>query len=192
MVQVGISGDRPTAFADLTSLTEDLEFAGRAFERAMQLNDGSLEHRALWEAGLISYRRCFEEGRPAVSGGYRSRLEIPFALVDELFANDEDLRAVHLKMLELAKQHVAHRSHATATQSSVVLLLSDPSMGREVLGVHCFTMQFAVPTDEFIAQAIAVSARLFAALSVERKELADTILGEFQAREPLELYPKGV
>jgi hypothetical protein len=45
-----IEGDRLTAFADLTSLAEDLEFAGKAFERSMPLDDGGLDYRSLWEA----------------------------------------------------------------------------------------------------------------------------------------------
>ncbi len=72
---VPISGGLPAWLADLASIAADLESAHRFIERYIELarnrpSDGEspvdTDMQALWNAGVIAYRRAFTSGRSLV------------------------------------------------------------------------------------------------------------------------------
>jgi hypothetical protein len=116
--------------ADLFSISEELkavmgifeqvEHLLTEFERSTDANEqltltGIV--RALTDAGIIAYGRCFARGRSAF--GHGTRHAIPQEIIDALPA---ELREVHELAVNLRHQNVAHRLDDNA-QSRVVAIL---------------------------------------------------------------------
>lgn len=150
---LAMGGDGPARLADLSSVALDLGFAAEAFHRVAEMDEeaDSLARRALWDAGVIAYRRGFNTGRSLLAKAPREHL--PQAVVDAL---DPALRQAHDEVLEEANQHVAHRV-AEHEQARVILLLSNPKVGRWVDGLTMFHMRY-IGADEERARAAALVA----------------------------------
>lgn len=66
-----LTGDTPSLIADLRSVETDLRYAARLFVRVAELDpDADADARqALYDAGVIAYRRGFTGGRSLVTKG---------------------------------------------------------------------------------------------------------------------------
>ena len=186
--------------ADLESLAEDFGFAGHTFAQAailaQQIDDPELVAsdvvaRALWEAGVISYRRGFSEGRPLVGGGAQSRLRVTNTKVNELVADgvlsDAD-RAIHDRLRRYGDKHVAHRVDDDAEQADVLVVLSNPSGDRRVLGLGTRAARLALPEVSFLESASHVAERLHASAIRERNELRRQIMNDMAEHDVDDLY----
>jgi hypothetical protein len=120
-----------------------------------------------------------------ISGGYKQRLKIPYEMVNDVL--DGALRAVHDRLDDLTNKHVAHRV-GDAEQARVLLVLSNPVVGRSVDGVINLTLRFAMPDSDFLAGAALAAQQLRDAVRRELDELGQAIVEEMAGRDIDELY----
>jgi hypothetical protein len=115
--EVTLIDPHASQLADLETIIHDLRFVLAACAQRLDIQDvmshatdpSSQESlrvaaRALTEASIITYGRCFGNGASAVLRG--SRATIPDEVMAEL---SNELRAAHDDVLELRNHHVAHR-----------------------------------------------------------------------------------
>lgn len=115
---------------DLQSLINDLEFVADACDELQTRVPTMTSRRALWEAAVIAYGRCFSSGGSAVVAK-QSRTRIP----DELLATlSEADQACHRDIVQLRNQHIGHRVDLRMHKVVVFVTLSPPSEEREVKG----------------------------------------------------------
>ena len=134
-LHVGITGPAAGHLADMISIAQDLNLAERctrSYAGTQQPEDNdsrSLLRQALWNAGLIAYRRAFTSGRSLIVDR-ASRLN----LRDQLLALVDDAsRDVHRQAWEMANEHVAHR--AGQQEQGTVNAILHPPPDRRVLAL---------------------------------------------------------
>jgi hypothetical protein len=187
---VPFGGHRAAGLADLYSLASDLEFAQQAFAVVAEIvaEYGDRESvaqdvvpRALWEAGLISYRRACTGGRPLLRDGVQHRLRFTRSLMDSLVSDEllsDEERATHDRLFHLAEKHVAHRADDDAERAEVWLVLSNPSEGRRVETVGMRTTRPAIESATFRLSASKVAQHLHAIVETDRNNLARLVMME--------------
>lgn len=110
-------------------------------------DDGVLESdeatliRSMWESAVISYGRCFEEGKGHLTG--RSRARVPQDIVDDLPA---EYRVTHLAVIEERSKHIAHRVNRLQ-QAQVLVALADPDEERGVATMTTMLLHQVVRRD---------------------------------------------
>lgn len=167
MPQVGIRGQAIGDIADLHSIIADLDFArecAHAYAAPADEHREELKMRALWSAGIISYRRAFGSGRALlVDQGRRPRLDTQLVA---LLADEQ--RTVHEQVMEMASKHVAHRVGEHEQAAGVAVLEPHPSP-RRVVGVGLLRAHMIGPPCE-VAQTLSQICTLF---MTELQTLAD-------------------
>lgn len=159
MPQVALSGPGPSTLADLYSQARDLSFAAACMRECRKIaasNDQVVESatpvpQALFNAGLISYRRAFNSGRAHLMPK-KSRFSLSDVLLQAL---STEQRTVHYEMLKTANGHIAHRV-GEGEDARVVALLAPAPQDREVVALGSLSLQFMGPTEEFASDAIAL------------------------------------
>ncbi len=189
-LQVPLDGPAAGFTADLDSIARDLKFA-RSCAAAYVANedhedseDHSILLQALWNAGVISYRRATSKGTGhLVTQGKRPRLEKE--LVPLL---SEEQRQVHEQVMDMADKHVAHRVR-DYEQARVVAVLEPPPGERRVVGIGVLGVHMIGPTPE-VAQHLAEICALFLdVLSAQAAANNDALTKELNASADLdELY----
>ncbi len=94
-------------FAELKMLRLDMDHARALFERLAEMPDLIGDFRlsfALWTSGVITYRRCFADGKGLEKG--RGRRLVPQRFIDELSPGQREL---HVDALDMANRQIAHR-----------------------------------------------------------------------------------
>ena len=94
-------------FAELRMLRLDMDHARSLFERLAEMPGLMGDFRlsfALWTAGVVSYRRCFIDGK-SLEGGRGPGLLLQ-RFIDAL---DPGQRELHIDALDLANRQIAHR-----------------------------------------------------------------------------------
>lgn len=94
-------------FAELRMLRLDMEHARTFLKRLAELPEPAGDitlTSALWTSGVITYRRCFADGKGLEKG--RGRRLVPQRFIDAL---DPGQRELHDEALEMANRHIAHR-----------------------------------------------------------------------------------
>ena len=170
-----LGGPGPARLADLRSILMDIVFAGDAFGRVAELdvddpNTDPSVRRALWDAGVIAYRRGFTSGKALLAKAQREQL--PQAVIDGL---EPALQQAHEEVIEEANRHVAHRvlEHEAA---QVILLLSNPAVGRSVEGVFGFHLRYVGADTDRARAAAAVAVLLQGFLTAEVEALEQGLI----------------
>lgn len=184
--QVGLSGPAAGWLADLGSIVRDLQFAKECASGYSQLmgNGDTLVPHALWNAGVMSYRRAFNAGRGhLVDGGSRPRLDQH--LVGILTAEQ---RAAHDEIYQTANQHVAHRVDSREGATVSVFLYPPPyQMGIAAigdLGVHMIG-----PMPELANKLVEIVGVFLQVLKEERERSSRLVMAQIVAEcELAELY----
>jgi hypothetical protein len=185
MYGAALSGETPSLIADLRSIENDLRYAARLFERIARTDadDDADLRQALYDAGAVAYRRGFTSGRSLVTKG-RSRTKVPNEILDSL---DPQFRHAHEAVLERANTHIAHRV-SDAEQGRVVLLLNNPSLGREVQGVMYVFARFVGPTSEDALRAAEVAKLLANSVTAFVESVEAELLESAKDRDLQKLY----
>ncbi len=190
LAQVGLTGPAAGWVADVDSICRDLVFAKQCAEgyAAMIGGEDHVVARALWNAGLIAYRRALNTGRGhLVKKGSRPRL------LDDLVPMLSDTqKETHELAYEMANQHVAHRvgDHELA---SVGILLNPPSAPRGVAGVALLGAHMIGPELGVAEKFAAVCEVFLNALEAERSQSLQALQEAVIATGSLdELYAKAV
>ncbi len=186
--QLALSGPAAGFVADLYSVSQDLVFArdcAMAYAAKIEQEQGSaadsLAVRALWNAGAISYRRAFSTGSGhLVAQGKRLRLDAQFVAL-----LDEEQKAAHTLVLEMANKHIAHRvgDHEGAV---IVALLEPPPSPRSVAGVGTMSVRMIGP-ERSVAEHLAVICDVFLGeVTAEFNRRTNGMLIELQASPDLD------
>jgi hypothetical protein len=113
-------------FADIASIVQDLNLCMKMCERLIESLDSGREdpvlQASLWTSAIIGYARCFATGkRFGISDKYLSRL-------------NGDPVGAHKFFMNMRDKHIAH-SVNPFEQTKIGLVLSDPEMGKKVIGI---------------------------------------------------------
>jgi hypothetical protein len=177
-----VGGELPSRIADLLSAAIDVQFAQAAFERVANEKDELLT-RALWEAGVIAYRRGFTSGR-ALLAADRSRTRVPSEIVENL---EPPLQEIHASILEAANKHVAHRVDDRELLK-VILLLSNPVVARGVLGVTHIHARYVAPPAEEARDAGRLAELIRTEIEAAVKDLEEALVAEATKTDIAALY----
>lgn len=146
---VPISGGLPAWLADLASIAADLESAARFIGRYIELaqnrpSDGAsafdTDMQALWNAGVIAYRRAFTSGRSLVLPK-ESRPKLADSILAQL---SEEGRATHESLWDQANKHVAHRV-ADLEQARIYAALAPEGAERSIQGIARLHVRYIGP-----------------------------------------------
>jgi hypothetical protein len=155
---VPISGGLPAWLADLASIAADLETAHRFIERYIELarnrpSDGEspvdTDMQALWNAGVIAYRRAFTSGRSLVLPK-ESRPKLADKILAQL---SEDGRTTHESLWDQANKHVAHRV-ADLEQARIYAALAPEGSEPSIQGVARLHVRFIGPDPADASKAL--------------------------------------
>lgn len=180
-----LSGDTPCLIADLRSIEHDLRYASRLFARVAEVDaeDDPDLRQALFDAGAIAYRRGFTTGRSLISKG-ESRRKVPDEIIDSL---EQGSRRAHEAVLERANTHIAHRV-SDAEQGRVILLLNNPTFGREVQGVAWFFARFVGPDSDDALRAAHTAELIAESIAALVESVQDQLLETAKIRDVDALY----
>lgn len=158
--------------ADLLSIANDVN---RVTTRCDLLLDDDVPipdevRDGLWEACLITYRRSFTRGRPAMKNtASRDRRRLTDGEMAVFDADDWD---VHHEILRQADKHVAHRVDNDSEQTAVVAILDSAG---ERLGLAVMNARQVSTGRGEIEGLRRISSKLYAHLAelidIERKTL---------------------
>lgn len=183
----GISGPLPGTIADVASLASDFAFAQEAFARVAQEVLDDTVRRALWDAGIVAYRRGFTGGRGFLQQ-HRGRTKIS---PDAVAALEPPMQELHEAILDEANRHIAHRVD-DREQVTVTLLLRNPLLGQVLEGVAVLHARYIGPFPERAAAASSLAGTLQAAMTVELERLKQTLLESAQRSDIAALYEGAV
>lgn len=153
--RVVIEGQLPARIADLWSVGADLKFVADCCDELLvdpptDESDPSVVRRALWEAAVIAYGRCYRNGKGHIEPG-ATRFRIPDTLIDQLDARTPGRRTTHDAALASRDQHIAHRV-SVDEQVRVVAFLAPAPLPRKVDGVMAFGAHLVEPMADAIAE----------------------------------------
>lgn len=163
-------GDNVARFEALASLWHDLMYVRQVLsERGRYPVNGEtlFVRRALWEAAVIAYGRCFKKGR-------RQKLTREF--FDDLEPDDLEL---HERMDDWRDEHVAHRADRARESVATAIVLRAKDRVLEPRGVRTYVTTTLGPADESEVDALAnLVGRLMDKVWKELHRLAEVILNE--------------
>jgi hypothetical protein len=180
MQQVEVIGPLAEEFRAYTSLQNDMVAVTRLLGELLarpsidQPSEDDPIATALWESAVIMYGRCFKQGRRK---GYMNRLEVP-----------PDERTVHLWMLKLRDDHVAHIAKNNLGEQLKAMLFLNPGAPRSVDGVGVFLMRLTHPERAAIERALTLSKRIAEMLGSATKVAGENLLAQAQLRPIEDLY----
>lgn len=187
---VGITGPVPALMADLGSIARDLEFAAAAFAE-MEARfppdkdpQDELIFRALSEAALIAYRRAFEGGKSLLQKAKR-----PVVSQDVVASLGPAAQKMHDVIWEASNRHIAHRVNYYE-QASVQVTLSNPTVGREVLGCGVISFRSTGFDDAKLVRARDLATRLAESVRTQLGEVAAGLIEEIKKENLDELYER--
>lgn len=128
--RVDVAVETYPELADLWSIFGDLLVASMAAHHVHdpRIQDTGLTYlrRACWEAAIISYARCFQQGQSVVKGRTRTTLE-PF-----LDALPAALRKCHDQILALRDKRIGHHVALQSGQEVSIYLGGDAAQGGDI------------------------------------------------------------
>lgn len=164
---VRLNTENAKRLADIAGIHEDLKFTVQLCERLLNLDENS-EHdellkEALWAAALISYARCFAEGK-------RYGLS-----EDTLQAAGDQALEVHRHFVNLRNKHIAH-SVNPFEQVEVGVILSEPDKKeRKVERVVTFGLRLVSMNKPAIRGLLTLAATLLDEIKVQARELEEVV-----------------
>lgn len=185
MYAAAVTGPHIHAAADLASLAADLEFAADAFARLVDIDplvDGVLA-RALWDAGVIAYRRCFGGGKSMQVPG-TARPPVP---ADIMGALDDNLQVLHERLLYEADKHVAHRV-VSGDQCRILIAVNNPALGRALVGPTIFYIRKLAANKDEVESARDLARRLHGEVHARRDAEMAIIDEETRAMDLDDIY----
>ncbi len=141
-----LRGRLPSRIADVWSICADLDFVAGCCDELLadppedDSAEPSVVRRALWEAAVISYGRCFRSGKSPLEAG-ETRFRIPDSVIDGLGSAALE---THDFTLGARDRHIAHRVNDDE-QVEVVAFLAPPPAPRAVEGVTAWGVHLVEP-----------------------------------------------
>jgi hypothetical protein len=181
---VWINGDSPTVLVDLVAVEGDLSYAARLF--ASVADDDAPDargdvRRAMWEAGLLAYRRAFANGWVLLA---KKRPRVPPPVAEGL----APLRDEGDWIRALADQLIAHHQANASEKPRVYVVLTNPEIGRAIEGVNWMGARADGPDSDVARRASEAAGELAAGIRTIVSELAEAMLSEAKQRDLDELY----
>lgn len=192
--QLPLKGETAGQIADLASLLRDLTFARQCAETyvgwlapdAPKDEQRDLIRQALWNAGVISYRRVFGSGKAhVVPQGSRLRPTDEW----KKYVTSEQLEA-HEAVLEMADKHIAHRV-GDHEQVQVIAFFQPPPLPRGVATVGTLMVHMSGPTQTIAEHLISLCTLLIQGTEQESDrllQLAAETLNDKGAQEMDAMY----
>lgn len=167
---VRLNTEHAKRLADIAGIHEDLKFTVQVCERLFNLNENSDEDgllkEALWAAALVSYVRCFAEGK-------RYGLS-----EDTLQAAGDKAFEVHRHFVNLRNKHIAH-SVNPFEQVEVGVVLSEPNRKeRKVERVVTFGLKLVSMNKPAVQGLLTLAATLLDEIKAQARELEEVVHSE--------------
>lgn len=165
-------------YADLLTHVEDMKRVaryGRALAQRLSTDGPDLICSALWESMIITYGRCFRDGRSAAGKGKRRRF--PTEILEGM---DSKALEIHNYALGLRDRHVGHR---VDEHSRVQLVSLHPAVDAAPIGIGFEVISMAMPEnfDELAILAELLADALIALANSEREQLLANLQASFGA-----------
>lgn len=177
---VKLGTEKAKLLADIAGIHEDLKFTVQICERLYKLDATEekdvLLKEALWAAALISYARCFAEGK-------RYGLS-----EDTLQAAGDKAFEIHRHFVNLRNKHIAH-SVNPFEQIEVGLVLSEPNKeDRHIESVVTFGLRLISMNKPAVQGLLTLAATLLDEIKRQATELKNEVYEEAKKIPVDELY----